>query len=176
MSPDTGSQSGRLPSWLLAARWQPEIQWPGLFALAGVLVSFWVLGGVWGAVGWLVVAVLWLLFPPVIPVAVGQFVVVALTPPAAGIPAVLPGTAALGGLLLADIATESMIDGLSFVFLALLTGSSVWILVGVTGIVPAAGVLVAGVACGSYLLRRYLLVQLGVTGPASSSQLSETEQ
>lgn len=84
------------PGWATLAR--PA----GAVTLLAALVALWALGGVAGVLAWLAIAVCWLLAPPVVPVAVGQFALVALTPADTGLATVLPAEAALLALLVAD--------------------------------------------------------------------------
>lgn len=74
----------------------------GAVVLGLALVPFWLLGGVAGALAWLALAGSWLLFPPVISVVIGQFLLVAVVPADAGVVPVLPAEGALFGLLAAD--------------------------------------------------------------------------
>ena len=157
------SQESIGPAWLDAFRSAEQPSWLEASALAAVLTTFWLLGGGWGAIAWVVVASSWLVFPPVVAVALGQYALIALTPIDSGFATVLPGSMALLALLVGNILTErqALSDGL------LLLGSTVIIGGGVLGLVWTSGLLagvigVVGIlATVSYLLHRLLLFKLG---------------
>jgi hypothetical protein len=152
-----------LPEWVTATRWDPHVG-PGsaavvLLALAGC----WWLGGVVGVAVWAVVATTWLLFPPIVPVAVAQLGLVVLLSADPPVTTVLLAEVPVVLLLVADLVEQAnarvaggVMLGLSAVgvggVLALADGSFVAV---------AAGVLGTG-AVASYLLHRYLLVKLGI--------------
>lgn len=101
MSADGENTAGSL-GWAGDTGWATVERPVGAVALLGVLVALWRLGGVVGAVAWLAIAACWLLASPVVPVAVGQFALVALTPADSALVAVLPAEGALLALLAAD--------------------------------------------------------------------------
>jgi len=88
--------------WAGDTGWATVTRPVGAVALVGALVAFWALAGPAGAAAWLAVAAWWLLFPPVVPFAFGQFALVALTPAEVGLAALLPAEGALFALLAAD--------------------------------------------------------------------------
>lgn len=106
MSADPEDRAGGAAGGSL--QWAGDIGWAtlgrpvGAGALLGVLVALWDLAGLAGVAVWVAVAAWWLLFPPVVPVAFGQFALVALTPADTGLVTVLPAEAVLVALLVAD--------------------------------------------------------------------------
>jgi len=133
-------------------------------ALAAVLATFWFLGGFWGAVGWLVVATIWALFPPIVAVAAGHFVLVALTPSEAGLERILLGVAAVSGLLVADLAAlpSPGTDILTFGGSVAIVGTGLILLEQTAGLLAAGITVVVLLGAGSYLCHRYLLLALGL--------------
>ena len=164
--PDDGITDGQTDGerpWFATFRWSSHRNWPGLGALVAVLVTFWLLGGFWGVIAWVVVASSWLVFPVIVPVAIGQFALVAVTPADAGVTALLPGSVSLLALLVSDVVTalQDLPDGV------VLIGSVVLLGAGVVGLVSLSGIYAAGIGLGivlgtaSYLLHRVLLLVLG---------------
>lgn len=99
MSADAGdSAGGPALGWAGDTGWATRDRPAGAVALVGVLVALYDLAGLAGAVAWLAIAAWWLLFPPVVPYAFGQFTLVALTPADIA----LPAQGALVALLAAD--------------------------------------------------------------------------
>ncbi len=95
-----------------------------------MLVAFWQLGGALGILAWVVVALSWLVFPPIVPVAIGQFALVALPAADTGLVALLPAEATLGALLVADVwsDTGSIGTAVAFTGVAILSGATVLVL------------------------------------------------
>jgi len=115
---DTSSPIERL-NWTGDSRWATFDRPVGALVLLGVLVPFWSLGGIAGVLGWLAIVASWLLFAPVVPVVLGQFILVALTPADAALVTLLPAEAALLALLAA-----TFLD------------SGAWLPAGPSGLVP----------------------------------------
>ena len=117
-------------AWLENSRWDAKRSPFGGIALLTVLVAFWQLGGALGIIAWVVVALSWLVFPPIVPVAIGQFALVALTAADTGLVALLPAEATLGGLLVADVwsDTESIGTAVAFTGVAILSGATILVL------------------------------------------------
>jgi len=159
----TGSPTGSDRQWLTASRWSSHRDWPGLLALVAVLVTFWLLGGFWGVIAWAVVASAWIAFPAIVPVAIGQFALVAVTPAEAGLTAVLPGSLSLLALLVSDIVTDlrDLPDGVVLIGNAVLLGAAVVGLISLSGIQAAGVGFVIILGTASYLLHRMLLLALG---------------
>jgi len=93
-----GGPTDRL-GWTGDSRWATTDRPVGAVVLVVALVPFWQLGGPAGVLAWLGVAGSWLLFPPVVPVALGQFLLVAVTPADMSLGALLPAEGALLALL-----------------------------------------------------------------------------
>lgn len=169
MTPDksdaetSASQATLEPDRVVESRWRQKRGWVTAVVLLPVLATFWLLGGLWGVVAWTVVAASWLVFPPIVAVGVGQFALVALSPADAGLTAVLPGEATLLGLLVVDIVTTSRtaIDGGGLIGVATVAGGGVLLLEQALGLLAAIIGLLLGVGLVSYLLHRYLLLELG---------------
>lgn len=159
----TGGPTGSDRQWLTASRWSSHRDWPGLLALVAVLAAFWLLGGFWGVIAWAVVAGAWIAFPAIVPVAIGQFALVAITPAEAGLTAVLPGSLSLLALLVSDIVADrrDLPDGVVLIGSAVLLGASVVGLISLSGIQAAGVGLVIILGTASYLLHRMLLLMLG---------------
>lgn len=142
--------------------WTGDTGWATLDRPAGVvglglaLVTFWLLGGLAGVLAWLVLAGTWLLAPPVVAVALGQFLLVALVPADAELLTVLPAEGALLGLLAADFidsgawlpdftggldTRQNLADALGY------AGGAIALSALVVGVWRAAGALVAGGLC-----------------------------
>jgi hypothetical protein len=131
-----------------------------------------------GVVGWLLVVVLWVLFPPVVAVAAGQFIIVAIAPTEAHLVATLPGAVAVSGLLLADVPVSPppMIDELIFVGLVISLVTGLLLLGQAVGLFAAAAVLMTLVGFTSYVCHRYLLLQFGlVVDEPETDQASRSE-
>lgn len=174
-SETTAHHSGLAPPWPSSFRW--GVGWTVFdgVALAVILATFWLLGGFWGAIGWVLVTILWALFPPVITVAAGQFILVAITPAEASLVATLLGVGAVSGLLLADIAESPspVIDGLILVVLVVGIGTGCVLLGRTAGLFAGAVALVTLVGVSSYMCHRYLLLQLGlVANEPETSQMN----
>lgn len=136
---------------LQSFRWGSGGRWLGAIALVAVLGALWLLGGNWGVIAWAVIALCWFLFPPIVPVAVGQFALVALAPVPVDLVTVAPVEAALLGLLIADIADDGIVAVL------ILTGLAGVMAVGVIGLLQASGFLVAAITLLGVLLHRPIL-------------------
>ncbi|MFC6861854.1 hypothetical protein ACFQGE_00070 [Halomicroarcula sp. GCM10025817] len=109
------------------SRWDTERSPFGGIALLTVLVAFWQLGGALGIIAWIVVALSWLVFPPIVPVAIGQFALVAMTAADTGLVGLLPAEATLGALLVADVwsDTGSTAAAVAFTGVAILSGATI---------------------------------------------------
>lgn len=97
--PATGSSSYAQLGWMGDTRWATLDRSVSAVVVLLMLVPLWNLGGLAGALAWLAIAGSWLLFPPVIPVVFGQFVLVALTPADTPLTSLLPAEGALFALL-----------------------------------------------------------------------------
>ncbi|WP_135306456.1 hypothetical protein [Haloarcula amylovorans] len=152
-------------------RWGATYEWPGVVVLFAILATLWSLDGRLGVAAWLAIVVSWVVFPPIVAVAIGQFALLALSPADAGLLAVLPTEAGLFGLLVADIISSDhskaewalLIGGL----LALST--SLLALTATNGLLVAVLVCLAVLAMVSYLLHRYLLLGLGHLSPIAEN-------
>ena len=151
------------PAWLEALRWTERPGWIEGSVLLLVLATFWFLGGSWGAIAWIAVASSWVVFPPVVPVAIGQFALIALTPSDGGFSTVLPGSLALLALLVGDVMvkTRDLADGLLFLGAAVIIGGGVLGVVWTSGMGAGALGVVVIFAAVSYLIHRLLLFKLG---------------
>lgn len=159
----TGDQDSSGRAWFDAFRWTEQRDWSDAIILVVVLATFWLLGGGWGVIAWVVVTSCWFVFPPIVPVALGQFALLALLPSDGGFGTVFPGTIALLALLVSDIVTEmqDLPDGLFFVGSAVILSGVVLGLAWTTGLVAAVIGAVVILATVSYLLHRVLLFKLG---------------
>jgi len=159
----TGGHTGSDRQWLIASRWSSHCDWPGLLALVAVLATFWLLGEFWGVIAWAVVAGAWVAFPAIVPVAIGQFALIAVTPAEGGLTAVLPGSLSLLALLVSDIVADrrDLPDGVVLIGNAALLGAGVVGLVSLSGFQAAGIGLVIIFGTASYLLHRMLLLALG---------------
>lgn len=163
----TAADAEARPWWRPVDQWSGQPTVPGAVALLLVAVAFWLLGGVWGLLTWFVVAAVWLAAPPVVAVAVAQFGLLALVPDGTLLPA-LTVEGSLLCLLLVDILEESWSAAAGVVLVGAAAG-----LAGLgVSVVRSAGLLMAllvvglAVAGGSYLLHRYLLLDVGAIEPA----------
>lgn len=149
--------------WLTTYRWHSHSDWLGVSTLGAVLISFWLHDGFWGGAAWVVVAITWVVFPVIVPVTLGQFALVAITPADAEFITLLPGSISLLTLLVADIAATR--QRLLYLFTLIVSaivfsGSAIWVIwlfgiqVAVIGLIMLFGVI-------SYLLHRWLLLLLG---------------
>lgn len=136
---------------------------PDVGLLGAVLGTLWLLAGVHGIGAWFVVASSWLLCPVIVPFALGQIAVVSIAPDSSLV-SLVPVQASLFGLLFRDITRSGdarrlivVCSGLASIFSAVILGVSehAGIAVGVI-----AGILTVGLV--SYLLHRYLLLELGL--------------
>lgn len=163
--PEQWSKAGGSRSWLEAIRWRTDTPILGGVALLAILGVFWWLGGIRGAVAWVFVAGAWLLWPPIVPVAIGQFALLVVLPTDAALTTMLPAEAAILTPLLADILggrdTTAVIDAALFVFVVGIGGALMLLLAEVGGLIAAGIVLLLAAGIGSYLLHRSLLLQLG---------------
>jgi hypothetical protein len=175
--PITGGPTDRW-AWVVDQRWDGSTRVVGGALLLGTLGLLWQVGGVIGVATWLVVAGSWLLFPPIVPVAIGQFALVAVAPDLTvevGVTAV-----ALLALLGADfldrptagggIRPASLVYALCFAGLCLLFGGSLFGVAARNGIetaVAAVGLLGAGLA---YTLHRYSVVAFGQADESGTSR------
>lgn len=155
-------------------RWREQHQWSGVVVLGVILAAFWLLAGVWGVVGWLAVAATWLSIPTIGAVAVGHVVIVALTPEEAGITTLLPSIAAVIGLLMMEFARESLGDAGVYTGLVLVTATLVVGLEQIYSPLAATIVLLTVVGSGSYLLHRYVLLELDLVGAPESDTQAES--
>lgn len=161
--PDGSNQSTRSSLTLEPTRWAGRRDWIDAVALVAVLGTFWHVGGAWGAIAWIGVAVSWSILPVVVAVAIGQFALVAITPAQAGVVVTLPGAMALLALLVGDIvkAPQDIPDGLLFIGSTMILGGGViWLAWTVSFLAAAIGVL-AVLGLGSYLIHRLGLFELG---------------
>lgn len=148
-------------------RWRGQPTVLGAVVLLLVAAAFWLLGGVWGLLTWLVVAAVWLAAPPVAAVAVAQFGLLALVPDGTLRPA-LTVEGALLCLLLVDVLEDTWSAAAGVV----LVGAAVGLAGLGVGVIRSAGMLTAllavglAVAVGSYLLHRYLLLDVGAVEQA----------
>jgi hypothetical protein len=165
----TDNQDSTGSVWDSTFRWTEQRDWIEGSVLLLVLATFWFFGGSWGAIAWIAVASSWVVFPPVVPVGIGQFALIALTPSDGGLSTVLPGSLALLALLVGDVMvkTRDPADGLLFLGAAVIIGGGVLGVVSTSGM--GAGVLgvVMIFAAVSYLLHRLLLFKLGHLTTAS---------
>lgn len=148
-------------------RWRAQPTVLGAVALLLVAVAFWPLGGVWGLLTWLVVAAVWLAAPPVAAVAVAQFGLLALVPDGTLRPALMVEGSLLC-LLLVDVLEDTRSAAAGVVLVgatAGLAGLGVSVVRSV-GVLTALLALALAVAAGSYLLHRYLLLDVGAIGQA----------
>lgn len=163
--PEQWSKTSGSHSWLEAIRWRTDAPILGRLALLAILGAFWWLGGVRGAVAWVFVTAAWLLWPPIVPVAIGQFALLLVLPADAALTTMLPAEAAILTPLLADILggrdTTTVIDAALFVFVIGIGGALLLILAEVGGLIAAGIVLLLVAGSGSYLLHRSLLLKLG---------------
>jgi len=90
------------PDWTGDTHWATRQRPVGATVLLLALVAFWSLAGGFGVLAWLAIAGCWLLFPPIVPVALGQFLLVAVTSADAPLVTLLPAETALLGLLAAS--------------------------------------------------------------------------
>jgi len=143
-----------------ALRWSSWRGWADLVVLVAVLVTFWDLGGLFGAFGWLLVVAAWAVVPRTVAFVIGQFVLVVLAPPDLSLTAVAPGAAALIALLLIDFRSESrpLFSTVVFLGFAALLGVVTGGLARSVGLLAAAGTLLAAVGLLAYLLHRYSLL------------------
>jgi hypothetical protein len=152
-------------------RWREHRQWSSVVVLGVLLATFWLLAGVWGVVGWLAVAATWLSAPTIGAVAVGHVLIVALAPEEAGITTLLPSVAAVIGLLIVEFAGKSLGDAGVYTGLVLVTATLVVGLERIYSPLAATIVLLTVVGSGSYLLHRYVLLELDlVETPESDTQ------
>lgn len=147
------------PPWLEESRWETEWSPFGAIALLTVLVAFWQLGGALGILAWLVVALCWLVFPLFVPVAIGQFALVALTSADTGLSTMLPAEATLAGLLLADVWSDSgsTVAAVAFAGVAILSAAAILALITSAGLFETIVGFVILFAAVSYLCYRLLL-------------------
>lgn len=113
MSADTDHLEGEDRQPLIGANeargWTGDTSWAtdgrlvGGCVLLASLVFLWRLGGLAGVASWGVIALTWLVFPPIVPVAIGQFAIVALTSTETGLLEVLPVEVTILALLIADL-------------------------------------------------------------------------
>lgn len=153
-------------AWTSDDRWHGSTRLVGGLVLLITLAFLWRLGGLFGVGTWLVVAGSWLVFPPIVPVAIGQFALVAVAPETnleAGVTA-----AALVALLGADfvdrpttgvgISRQGVVYALCFAGLCLLLTGLLFGVEASNGIgvaVAAVSVLTTGFA---YTMYRYSVV------------------
>lgn len=145
-------------------RWTTDTLVLGGLALLAVLAVFWWLGGVRGAVTWVFVAAAWLLLPPIIPVAIGQFALLVVLPTDATLMTILPAEVAVLTPLLADVLgghDTTAVDTVLFVAAVGLGGALILISTEVAGVLAAGVVLLLVAGIASYLLHRSLLLTLG---------------
>jgi len=155
--------------------WTGDLGWAtldrpvGAVVLLAVLFTLWRLGGLAGVLTWLVIAGCWLLFPPVVSVAVGQFVLVALTPADTGLVTLLPAESALLALLAASFldsgawlpgsypvlvsTRQNLADALAYVGAAIALSALVLYAGQLFGPLLAGGLCLAVVAVVAYGLR-----------------------
>lgn len=165
----TESEPGGKDSGRTGLRWVPETQQsarPSVFdvGLLGVILgTFWFLGGMGGIGAWIVVAGSWLVFPVIVPFALGQIAVVSIAPDSSAV-LLLSAQVSLFGLLVRDVASSYRSSRSVVVFggLAGATAAVILAVSGRTGI--AAGVITSILIFGlaSYSLHRYLLLELGL--------------
>lgn len=164
--------------WTGDSSWATDGRFVGSLVLLASLPFFWRLGSLAGVVSWGVIAIAWLIFPPIIPVAIGQFAIVALTATETGLRGILPAEAVLLALLIADLVDgNGWVQNESSTFpwpetpftfsdivvaLSITTLSSAGLLLLTTETATlTAGVLSLGIfGTLSYGLHRYLLVDL----------------
>ncbi|MDS0280797.1 hypothetical protein [Haloarcula onubensis] len=156
-------------AWTGDTRWTTLDRPAGAVALLAALVALWALGGAVGALAWLAITACWLLAPPVVPVALGQFALVALTPADAGLVALLPAEGALLALLAASFldsgawnpgnATDvvglrpNLVDALAYAGVAVALSAGVVYAWELAGPLVAGGLCLAVVAAIGYGLR-----------------------
>ena len=154
----------RSRSWLEAIRWQTDAPILGRLALLSILGVLWWLGGVRGAVVWVFITAAWLLWPPIVPVAIGQFALLVVLPADAALTTMLPAEAAILTPLVADVLggrDTTVADAALFVAAVGIGGALMLVLSEVGGLIAAGIVLLLVAGSGSYLLHRSLLLQLG---------------
>lgn len=162
--PEGWSKAGGSRSWLEAIRWRTDTPILGGVALLAILGVFWWLGGIRGAVAWVFVAGAWLLWPPIVPVAIGQFALLVVLPTDAALTTMLPAEAAILTPLVADVLggrDTTVADAALFVAAVGIGGALMLVLSEVGGLIAAGIVLLLVAGSGSYLLHRSLLLQLG---------------
>ena len=172
---ETASDSSDLSSAISTLRWRENYPRSGVIALITILGTLWLLAGVWGVIGWLVVAVTWVLIPTIGAVAVGHIVVIALAPDGAGMTMVLPSLGAISGLLVVELAAESFGDAGIFTSLVIVTTAVTVVLAQVYNLLAATVVLITFVSSGSYVLHRYLLLELDLVEPGQSVSQTESD-
>jgi len=150
-----------LPAWLTPTRWDPHVGPGSASAPLGALPGCWWFGGLPGVGIWAVVATTWLLFPPIVPVAVAQFGLIVLLPEDPAVTTILLAEVPLVLLLGADLVEQANSWAAGVVMLGLsAVGMGVVLSVAPGSLGPVAiGVVGAG-GLASYLLHRYLLVKL----------------
>lgn len=146
-----------------AYRWTSGGGWIGGTVLLVVFVALWDIGGLSGIAAWIVIASSWLLFPPIVPVAVGQFAIVALTASGTGLVTVLPVEASLLALLAVDLVSGdlSLISGLGFVLGTVALAGSLVAVARTTGLLFAGCLALLALGGVSYALHRCMLLDLG---------------
>ncbi|WP_277543749.1 hypothetical protein [Haloarcula laminariae] len=157
--------------------WTGDLRWAtierpvGVVVILFALVPFWILGGLAGVLAWLAIAGSWLLFPPVVPVVFGQFLLAALTPVGVSLTSVLPAEAALCAVLAASfidsgawLPTDStvvarrqnMADAVGYLGAVLAVGALVVYLVQVPRPLVAGGLCLGLLALVAFVLRPVL--------------------
>ncbi|WP_178917778.1 hypothetical protein [Natronomonas gomsonensis] len=163
--PEQGSTTSDSRSWLEAIRWRTDAPILGGLALLAILAAFWWLGGFGGVAAWVFVAAAWLLWPPIVPVAIAQLALLVVLPADAALTTMLPAEAAIVTPLLADILggrdTTTIVDTALFVAIICVGGASVLLIAEVGGLIAAGIVLLLVAGLGSYILHRSLLLKLG---------------
>jgi hypothetical protein len=163
--PEQSAADGSRLWWIETVRWTTDGWLVGGVGLLVVFAAFWLLGGVLGAVAWVGIAVTWLLFPPVVSVAIGHFAVLAILPSDTELTTILLTEAALLTPLLTDILggreTDSVVDAVLFVVIVGVGGTSILVAARQGYLIATGIVLLLVVGSVSYLLHRYLLLNLG---------------
>lgn len=144
-------------------RWTSGGGWIGGLVLLAVLVAFWDIGGLGGVAAWIVIATSWLLFPPIVPVAVGQFAIVALTASDTGLVTALLLEAPLLALLAVDLVTGDLplINGVGYALGTIVLAGSLVEVARATSLLFAGCLALLALGGISYVLHRYLLLDLG---------------
>lgn len=174
MTAETDDESAGDAGHAATLGWTGDVRWATLERPAGAVVlvlalgPFWALGGAVGALAWLAIAGSWLLFPPIVPVVFGQFLLVAVTPADAALMSLLPAEGALLALLAASFVDSgawlpestglvgtrrNLADALGYLGAAIATVALVAYAVQLSGPLVAGGLCLGLVAVVAVVLR-----------------------